>query len=165
MVDIVTVMKKYFIIFAAVAILGMLAIYFVPSKKTSTSSGSQTVTTNSSSTSTLAPSSSDTTTTTNTTTGASYKDGTFTGANVSTHYGNIKVAITVQSGKITDVAFLAVPNDDQHSLAISDEATPILESQTIHAQSTNIDGVSGATTTTRGYIQSLQAAIDAAKAS
>ena len=166
MVDIVTGMKKYFIIFAAVAILGMLAIYFVPSKKTSTSSSSQTVTTNSGNTGTLAPSISDTTTTTNSTaTSTSYKDGTFTGANVSTHYGNIKVAITIKSGKITDVAFLAVPNDDQHSLAISDEATPILESQTISAQSASIDGVSGATTTTMGYIKSLQAAIDAAKAS
>lgn len=166
--DIVAHMKKYFIIFAAIAILGMLAIYFVPNKKTSSTTSSVTAAANSSTSTSTTPSTAsatDTTSTATTSTSSTYKDGTYTGANVTTHYGNIKVAITVKSGKITDVSFLAVPNDEERSLAISNEATPILESQTISAQGANIDGVSGAATTTMGYIKSLQAAIDAAKAS
>ena len=45
---------------------------------------------------------------------------------------------------------------------INDQALPILINDTISAQSANIDMVSGATVTSDGYVQSLQAALDQA---
>lgn len=172
-------MKKYFLIFAAVAILGMLAIYFLPNKKASTSTdsqGSQVATsTDNTDTSQIADSTTDTnsvtsslTTTTNsssttTTASSAYKDGSYAGKNIWTEFGNVKIGITISGGKITDVNFISMPNNEDHSAMLSEKAEPILKSQTLTAQSTNIDGVSGATHTSQSYIESLQAAIDAAK--
>ncbi|MCA9329671.1 FMN-binding protein, partial [Candidatus Saccharibacteria bacterium] len=78
-------------------------------------------------------------------------------------YGDVKIAIVVQSGKITNVNYLTMPNTDSHSAQLSQRASSSLTKQTITAQSANIDGVSGATYTSEAYITSLQAAIDAAK--
>lgn len=93
---------------------------------------------------------------------STYKNGTYNGSTASTPYGDVQVSITVSGGNITNVAFLNLPNQDRHSSQISSQVSPILKSQTLSAQSANINGVSGATYTTDGYIQSLQAAIDAA---
>jgi uncharacterized protein with FMN-binding domain len=41
-------------------------------------------------------------------------------------------------------------------------AGPILLQQTLAAQSSQIDGVSGASVTSEGYVQSLQSALDQA---
>lgn len=161
-------MKKYFAIFAAIALLGMLAIYFAPinKKQVSTTVTSQTdatpQTTVQSSTNTSNTASSVSTTTSTPTNTGSLQDGTYTGSSISTRYGTIQVAITVSSGKISDVNFLKLPDDDTRSYQISNQASPLLESQTLAAQSSTIDGVSGATYTTSGYIKSLQAAIDKA---
>lgn len=170
-------MKKYFAIFAAVAILGMLAIYFLPEKNltassTTSSTISQSVASPSTSDTTqsnissqptaTSASTSNTTTTTSTTTGL--KNGTFKGSSSSTPYGDVQIAIVVSDGKITDVKYLSYPSDDRHSEMLSTQALPILKSETLSAQSSNIDGVSGASYTSQGYVESLQAAIDAAKA-
>jgi len=45
---------------------------------------------------------------------------------------------------------------------ISNYAIPILSQEAVQAQSAKIDMVSGATFTSRGYIQSLQDALDQA---
>jgi len=45
---------------------------------------------------------------------------------------------------------------------INSYALPILKQETLSAQSADIDTVSGATVTTEGYVESLQAALDAA---
>lgn len=161
-------MKKYFAIFAAIALLGMLAIYFAPinKKQASATITSQTDTT---SQTTVQPSTNTSNTTstvstpTSTSTNASgLQDGAYTGSSISTRYGTIQVAITISNSKITDVEFLKLPDDDMRSYQISNQASPLLESQTLAAQSSNIDGVSGATYTTSGYIKSLQSAIDKA---
>jgi len=162
-------MKKYFAIFAAVALLGMLAIYFVPNKKIVSSSAlvttSQPVATAATSTTAQpATSGASTTASSSATSSSAYKDGTFNGSSVSTRYGTVKIAITVSSGKITSVNFLSLPDNDMRSSMISSQASPILQSQTLAAQSASIDGVSGATYTSEGYVQSLQSAIDAAHA-
>lgn len=169
-------MKKYFAIFAAIAILGMLALYFVPDKTansnkvsptddTTASNEQQNISSNAANNSSASDSiSSSTTAQDGSTATASMHDGTYKGDSISTRFGNVQVAITVSSGKITNVDFLALPEDDMHSAQISNQASPILESQTLSAQSANIDGVSGATYTSQGYAESLQAAIDAAKA-
>ena len=51
---------------------------------------------------------------------------------------------------------------DPRDQAINSQAIPLLRSQALSAQSAKIDGVSGATFTSEGYITSLQSALDAA---
>jgi hypothetical protein len=83
--------------------------------------------------------------------------GTFTGPVVNVSYGNVQVEITVVDGKITDVQALQAPsgrNDRYTKFAL-----PILKKQTLAAQSTNIQGASGASYTTYGWRKSLQGAI------
>ena len=57
---------------------------------------------------------------------------------------------------------LQVPWNDHRDQEINSAAVPILNQESVAAQSSSIDMVSGATYTSDGYIQSLQSAIDAA---
>lgn len=92
------------------------------------------------------------------------KDGSFTGQAVDTRYGAVQVEITVSGGQITDVSVPQYPNTERRDEEINAQAIPILISETKSAQSVQIDMVSGATFTSDGYTQSLQSAIDQAKA-
>lgn len=94
-----------------------------------------------------------------TTTGVS---GTFTGDAVSTRFGTVQVQVTIEGGKITDVIALSMPANDPHSAMISNRVESTLRSSALAAQSAQIDLVSGATYTSMGYAQSLQAALDQA---
>ncbi|MFN8494580.1 MAG: FMN-binding protein [Caldilineaceae bacterium] len=93
-----------------------------------------------------------------------YKDGTYTGPETNAFYGTVQVEAIIQNGKITDVEFLDYPQDRRTSARINSWAVPALQSEAIQAQSASVDIVSGATLTSRAFIQSLQAALDAAKA-
>lgn len=84
-----------------------------------------------------------------------------TGSLVSTRYGDVEVQITVANGQITAVEAVALPSGGR-SGQISASVEPILASEALAAQSANIDTVSGATYTSQGYAQSLQAALDQA---
>jgi uncharacterized protein with FMN-binding domain len=53
---------------------------------------------------------------------------------------------------------------NQHSRDISAAAAPQLRQEALRSQSASIDTVSGATYTSEGYRQSLQAALDQAHA-
>ena len=85
----------------------------------------------------------------------------FTGTAVSTRYGTVQVAITTANGSITDVQAVALPSGGKNT-AISNRAAPVLHTEVLAAQSAGIDIVTGATYTSNGYVQSLQAAIDQA---
>lgn len=87
--------------------------------------------------------------------------GTFQGQDISMPYGDVQVQITVKNGKITDIQPLIMPVGG-HSGRIADYAAPILRSEALQAQSSNINIVSGATYTSEAYAMSLQSAIDAA---
>jgi uncharacterized protein with FMN-binding domain len=89
-------------------------------------------------------------------------DGTYQGTLTQTRWGPIQVSITVAAGKITDVAVPTYPNENRRDQEINAYALPALQQATVAAQSADIDTVSGATVTSDGYKQSLQAAIDAA---
>jgi uncharacterized protein with FMN-binding domain len=89
-------------------------------------------------------------------------DGAFTGQAVGTRFGPVQVAITVSGGTITDVSVPEYPDSDRRDQEINSRALPELVSETLSAQSAHIDMVSGATYTSRGYLQSLQSAIDEA---
>ena len=88
--------------------------------------------------------------------------GTFTGSSVQTRYGPVQVSVTIANGTITEVTALQLTNDGGRSVAISAQAAPILRSEVLAAQSAKVSNVSGATYTTRGYLTSLQAALDTA---
>jgi uncharacterized protein with FMN-binding domain len=87
---------------------------------------------------------------------------TYTGSVAQTRWGPVQVKITVQGDKITKVTVLQQPNGNRKDTEINDYALPILISDTVSAQSADIDMVSGATVTSEGYVQSLQSALDKA---
>ncbi|MEU8025700.1 MULTISPECIES: FMN-binding protein [Micromonospora] len=88
--------------------------------------------------------------------------GRYDGSVAQTRWGPVQVRITVSGGKITDVTALQVPDGNHRDQQINDYAVPILRQSALAAQSADIDTVSGATVTSDGYRESLQAAIDAA---
>jgi uncharacterized protein with FMN-binding domain len=92
-----------------------------------------------------------------------YKDGQYTGAVADAFYGNVQVRATIQNGKINTVDFLQYPNDREQSLMISSQAIPMLQQEAITAQSANVDIISGATDTSKAFIESLSSALTKAK--
>ncbi|GIH07716.1 FMN-binding protein [Rhizocola hellebori] len=87
---------------------------------------------------------------------------TYKGSVAGTRWGDVQVAITVANGKITDVSVPVYPTANGRDRQINAYALPILKQETLAAQSADIDTVSGATVTSDGYVESLQAALDAA---
>ena len=88
----------------------------------------------------------------------------FDGSVVQTRFGPVQVQVQIAGGQITDVAVIQYPDDDGKSMRINARALPTLRSEVLEAQSAQVDTVSGATYTSNGYVQSLQAAIDEARA-
>jgi uncharacterized protein with FMN-binding domain len=149
-------MRKALVTIFAVAILGALGVYANHNSKDNSSS--------------TAPSSNTTTSTAASPSSASsqgsYKDGTYTGDSADTPYGVVQVSAVITGGKITDINFLRMPNEEGRSVEITSMSEPQLKQAAINKQSAqNIDFVSGATSTSYGYQQSLQAALDKAKVS
>ncbi|MFM2078026.1 MAG: hypothetical protein RJA49_1916 [Actinomycetota bacterium] len=91
------------------------------------------------------------------------KDGTYVGGVSQNRWGPVQVQVVYAGGQITDVQILQYPNDRNRSVSINQYALPILIQETIQAQSSNINGVGGATYTSNSYYQSLQSALDTAK--
>lgn len=85
--------------------------------------------------------------------------GTFTGATANTQFGPVQVQITVSNGKITAAKALQYPNRDFRSKSISDQAIPYLIQETLAANSSNIQGVGGASYTSQGWYDSLVSAL------
>jgi uncharacterized protein with FMN-binding domain len=89
---------------------------------------------------------------------------TVTGTVASTEHGPMQVQLTLAGQKITKVTILQRTNDGAESVQIDSFAIPKLTSETLAAQSAQIDAVSGASYTSSGYIKSLQSALDQARA-
>jgi uncharacterized protein with FMN-binding domain len=85
-----------------------------------------------------------------------------TGPPIDTRYGTVQVQLTVSGSKITAARTLQAPDGNGRDWRISTYALPILNQETVAAQSARIDGVTGATATSEGYVASLQSAIDQA---
>jgi uncharacterized protein with FMN-binding domain len=90
------------------------------------------------------------------------RSGHFTGSVIDTPYGPVQVRAVMTAGRLTDVAVLQQTSGGR-SGTIDSYALPILTSEALKKQSADIDVVSGATYTSSGYAQSLQAALDAAR--
>ncbi|MER6676962.1 FMN-binding protein [Streptomyces sp. NPDC000983] len=78
------------------------------------------------------------------------------GTAVDTEKGVVQVEVTFEGDEIASVRMLQQPNHPQTTAAV-----PTLIEETLQAQSADIDTVSGATVTSDGYRESLQAALDA----
>jgi uncharacterized protein with FMN-binding domain len=151
-------MRKTIVILIIVTLLGIAAAYEVPAggKKQTTASSAQSAPTNSAS-ATTSPQS-------QTVPSGSLKNGTYTGTTATNPYDQIQVAITISGGKISNVTTPVLVGESGHSDEINSYAVPQLTQQTLSSQSAQIDGVSSASYTTQSYIESLQSAIDQAKA-
>jgi uncharacterized protein with FMN-binding domain len=90
-------------------------------------------------------------------------------------WGDLQVAIVVRktttitgtkkkvTRRVTAVSVPIYPNHTNRSVYINQTALPILKAEALRAQSANVNMVSGATDTSDGFAQSLQAAILKAK--
>ena len=87
---------------------------------------------------------------------------TVTGDLVDTGYGPIQVQVAMQGDRVTLVRTPTRPTGSGHTQDINSYAIPLLNQETLSAQSANIDTVSGASFTSDGYRRSLQSALDAA---
>lgn len=94
---------------------------------------------------------------------AKYKNGQFVGDLADAYYGNVQVKAIIRNGKIVDVQFLDYPKDQETSVYINGQAIPLLKQEVIMSQNAVVDVVSGATETSRAFMQSLSSAL--AKAS
>lgn len=78
------------------------------------------------------------------------------GPTVDTEKGPVQVEVTFEGGTIASVRMLRQPDHPQTAAAV-----PRLIEETLRVQSADVDTVSGATVTSDGYRESLQAALDA----
>ena len=81
-----------------------------------------------------------------------------------TLYSTVQVEVTITAGRLTDVQAVALPDLDAHSQELSATAAPILRREALASAGHDIRVVSGATYTSTAYAQSLQGALDQARA-
>jgi len=93
---------------------------------------------------------------------AKAKSGTFLGTAVQTRFGAVQVAVTVKSGKITKVSVPVYPTSEFRDQQINSQAIPLLVQEVLQVQSSNIQGVSGASYTSQGFYSSLVSALSKA---
>ena len=88
-----------------------------------------------------------------------FRDGSYTGPAADAYYGVIQVRANIQGRRLVHVDVLQYPADRRASRRINGEALPSLDREVIRAQSARVDGVSGATLTSRAYLRSLSGAL------
>ena len=82
------------------------------------------------------------------------------GPQVNYSWGVLSVSVTVSGTKVTKVGIASLDDGgNPRSQSIDQYSIPVLEQQAVAAQSANIQGVSGASYTSAGFKQSLQAAL------
>jgi uncharacterized protein with FMN-binding domain len=93
---------------------------------------------------------------------ASPANAQYLGQAVETPYGIVQVQVTVSGRHLDAVRFAKLTAFDSTSQQINAYAAHILLRETMAAQSSHVDTVTGATYTSDGYLQSLQSALDQA---
>ena len=83
-----------------------------------------------------------------------------TGHVATTVYGPVQIQLVMRNSKIVKVAVLQQPMNTANDIQIGEFAFPKLIGETLTTQTAKIDAVSGASYTSKGYIQSLQSALD-----
>ena len=87
---------------------------------------------------------------------------TVNGPAVDTAYGPVQVQVSLRGGHVVRADATTYPQDTGRSQEINSQAVPMLDAEAVRADSARVDTISGATFTSGGYQQSLQAALDAA---
>jgi uncharacterized protein with FMN-binding domain len=85
-----------------------------------------------------------------------------TGPALRTPFSVIQVRATLTGRRLTGVETVALSGDGPHTEALNAHAEPILREEALRAGSADIDVVSGATSTSISWIDSLRTAIDMA---
>lgn len=94
-----------------------------------------------------------------------YKDGTYTGnLGDAAPYGEVQVSVVISAGKITKVNVLKHPQGPGHTDELAAEVFPKLAQEAVTIQSANVDMISGATQNVQGFRESMQVALDKARA-
>jgi len=93
-----------------------------------------------------------------------YQDGTYTGQRAYAFYGYVQVRATVQNGRLQNVRVLEHPNHNGTSRYINSVAIPYLVQEAINVQDARVNLISGATLTSRAFVQSLDTALQKAGA-
>ena len=82
------------------------------------------------------------------------------GPQVNYSWGVMSVSVTVSGTKVTKVGIASLDDGgNPRSQSIDQYSIPVLEQEAVTAQSADIQGVSGASYTSAGFKQSLQAAL------
>jgi uncharacterized protein with FMN-binding domain len=149
-----------------VGLVGVLSFHTAPAKLTlgTLSAGTASRSTNTTTPAGASPPSTGpappTPTTTAPTTTAPAATRSTTGPSVNYRFGLISVTATVAGTKLTNVSIASLDDGGSpRSQSIDQQSIPILEQQALQAQNANIQGVSGASYTSAGFEQSLQAAL------
>lgn len=80
-----------------------------------------------------------------------------------TPFSLVQVRVVLTDGRLTGVQTVALTGDGPHTEAINARAEPILRREALRAHDAHIDVVTGATYTSRVWIESLRAAIERAR--
>jgi uncharacterized protein with FMN-binding domain len=91
--------------------------------------------------------------------GTHLEDGDYLSDKHEFEWGDLKVRISVHGGQITGVQILQYPDHRSQSLYLSQMAGPILESELIKSQQSQVDIVSSATDTTYAFQDTIANAI------
>ena len=88
---------------------------------------------------------------------------TATGDVAVTPFSYMEVRVTLTGDELTRVETVELSGTGARTQAINARAEPILREEALRAGSADVDVVTGATYTSRSYLQSLQSAIDKAR--
>lgn len=87
------------------------------------------------------------------------------GPTISTKFGPVQVQASVDgTGYVCSAQGVVWPTADQKSVAINNQAIPLLDQWAAYQHDASFNSIGGATYTSRAYKQSLQAIIDQARA-
>ena len=75
-------------------------------------------------------------------------------------YGELQVKVTAAGRRITGVSVPLLRTAEPYSQQLAGRAIPQLRSEVLSGQTAHINGISGATYTSRAYALSVQAALD-----
>ena len=87
-----------------------------------------------------------------------YKDGEYLGK-ASAYNGNVEVKVTISGGKITAIDIVKTKDDEEYFFDAQKKVIP----EILEKQSTDVDAVAGATTSSEGIAHAVQKALEQAK--
>ena len=87
-----------------------------------------------------------------------YKDGEYLGK-ASAYNGNVEVKVTISGGKITAIDIVKTKDDEEYFFDAQKKVIP----EILEKQSTDVDAVAGATTSSEGICHAVEKALEEAK--